>query len=118
MVKVKSKDAKWKDERIEWKDPIEPNAFCDLFAAQVLASNRSKGSLKKEGYDEVIKYLNGMSQVVSHLQVKSKWDHLRNQWKVWNQLFEQETRLGYDHDTGKINVSNEWWERKLKVSLL
>ena len=55
MDKGKSKDAERKDERIEWKDPIELKAFCDLCAAQVLVGNKSGGSLKKEGYDEVIK---------------------------------------------------------------
>ena len=87
MDKGKSKDAERKDERIEWKDPIELKAFCDLCAAQVLAGNKSGGSLKKEGYDDMIKQLNEMNKVVTHLQVKNKWDHLRSQWKVWKQLF-------------------------------
>ena len=52
---MKSKDAEWKNEEIEWKDLVELKAFCDLCVAQVLASNRSGGSLKKERYDEVIK---------------------------------------------------------------
>ena len=64
--------------------------------------------MKKEGYDEVIKQLNEMNKVVTHLQVKNKWDHLRSQWKVWKQLFKHETRLGYDPDTRKIDASDEW----------
>ena len=59
-----------------------------------------------------------MNKVVTHLQVKNKWDHLRSQWKVWKQLFEREIRLDYDPDTEKIDASDEWWERTLKVSLL
>ena len=58
-----------------------------------------------------------MNKLVAHLQVKNKLDHLRRQQKVWKWLFEHETGLGYDPDTGKIDASDEWWERKLKVSL-
>ena len=43
---------------------------------------------------------------------------MRNVWKVWKQLFERETRLDYDYDTGKIDASDEWWKRKIKASLL
>ena len=56
-----------------------------------------------------------INKVVSQVQIKNKWDHLR---KVWKQLFEYKTRLGYDPNTGKIDETNEWWERKIKVSLL
>ena len=49
-----------------------------------------------------------MNKVVTHLQVKNKWDHLRSQWKVWKQLFKHETRLGYDPDIRKIDASDEW----------
>ena len=66
----------------------------------------------------MIKQLGEMGKVVTHLQVKNKWDHLRKQWKTWKQLFECETRLGYDLDTGRIKVTDEWWTQKLKVSSL
>ena len=29
---MKSKDAEWKNEEIEWKDLVELKAFCDLCA--------------------------------------------------------------------------------------
>ena len=48
-----------------------------------------------------------MNKVVTHLQVKNKWDHLRSQWKVSKQLFEREIRLDYDPNTEKIDVSDE-----------
>ncbi|KAM3685305.1 hypothetical protein ACB094_11G108900 [Castanea mollissima] len=58
--------------------------------------------------------LSEMNKVVTHLQVKNKWDHLRGQCKVWKRLFEHETGLGYDPNIGKIDASDERWERKLK----
>ena len=65
MVKGKSKDTIQKDDRTEWKDLIELKALCDLCAAQVLAGNRSRGYLRKEGYVEVIKQLMLINKVVS-----------------------------------------------------
>ena len=50
------------------------------------------------------------------MQFKNKWDHLRKQWKTWKECFEQDTRLGYDSVTGKLEASDEWWTQKLQVS--
>ena len=52
-------------------------AFCDLCAAQVLEGNRNGGFLRNERVDVAIKQLSEMGKVVSHLQFKNKWDHLR-----------------------------------------
>ena len=73
MVKGKLKDT-GNDVRIEWKDPTELKAFCDLCAAQVLEGKRNEGFLRKEGVDAVIKQLSEIGKVVSHLQFKNKWD--------------------------------------------
>ena len=73
MVKGKSKDT-GNDVRIEWKDPMELKAFCDLCVAQVLEGKRNEGFLRKEGADAVIKQLSEIGKVVSHLQFKNKWD--------------------------------------------
>ena len=95
---------------------MELKPFCDLCAAQVLEGKRNGGFFRKEGVDAVIKQLSEMGKLVSHLQCKNKWDHLRKAWKVWKQLFEYETGLGYDLDTERIEAINEWWDQKLKVS--
>ena len=76
MVKGKLKDA-GNDVRTEWKDPMKLKAFCDLCAAQVLEGNRNGGFLRNERVDVAIKQLSEMGKVVSHLQFKNKWDHLR-----------------------------------------
>ena len=97
---------------------MELKPFCDLCAAQVLEGKRNGGFFRKEGVDAVIKQLSEMGKLVSHLQCKNKWDHLRKAWKVWKQLFECETGLGYDPNTEKTVATDEWWIRKLKVSRL
>ena len=52
----------------------------------------------------MIKQLSEMGKVVSHLQFKNKWDHLKKSCKVWKQLVKCETGLGYDPDTGRIEA--------------
>ena len=73
---------------------------------------------EKEGVEAVIKQLGEMGKVVTHMQFKNKWDHLRKQWKAWKECFERETGLGYDSVIGKIEANVKWWTRKLKVSSL
>ncbi|XP_050289967.1 uncharacterized protein LOC126728140 [Quercus robur] len=55
-----------------------------------------------------------MGKVVTHLQFKNKWDHLRKQWKAWKECFDRETGLGYDSVTGKLEASDEWWTQKIE----
>ena len=117
MGKGKSKDA-GNEVRIGWKDPTELKAFCDLCAAQVLDGKRSEWYFRKEGVEAMIKQLGEMGKVVTHMQFKNKWDHLRKQWKTWNEVFECETGLRYDPITGKIKASDEWQTRKLEISSL
>ncbi|XP_050241389.1 L10-interacting MYB domain-containing protein-like [Quercus robur] len=108
MGKGKSNDA-GNDVRTGCKDPTELKTFCDLCTAQVLDGKRSGGYLRKEEVDVVIKQLGEMGKVVTHMQFKTKWDHLRKQWKSWKEVFEHETGLGYDPVTGKIEATDEWW---------
>ena len=59
-----------------------------------------------------------MGKVVTHLQIKNKWDHLKKRWKDYNRCFDNETRLGYDAGTGTLEAPNEWWTQKIAVSSL
>ena len=118
MVKEKSKDGGSNDPRADRKDPKELQAFCQFCAAQVIAGKRKGVFLTKTGVDKVIEQLGDMGEVVTHLQVKNKWDHLRKGWKDYNQCFDNETGLGYDAGTGMLEASDKWWTRKIAVSSL
>jgi len=107
MGKGKSKDG-GNDARTGWKEPAELKAFCDLCAAQILDS-KSGGFLKREGVDAVIKQLGKMGKVMTHMQFRNKWDHLRKQWKMYKECFERDTGLGIDSITGKLEANDEWW---------
>nr|POF16939.1 dihydropyrimidinase [Quercus suber] len=71
------------------------------------------GFLSKIRVAEVIRQLGEMNKVVTWLQVKNKWDHLRKRWKNYNKCLEKETGLGYDLVTGMFDAPEEWWNRKI-----
>ena len=118
MVKQKkSMDGGSNDERANWKDPKELEAFCRFCAIQVMEGQRkATGFLSKYGINEVIRQLGEMGKVVTWLQIKNKWDHLRKRWKNYNKFLENETGLGYDPGTGMFDTPNEWWNQKIAVS--
>ena len=118
MVKQKkSMDGGSNDERANWKDPKELEAFCRFCAIQVMEGQRkATGFLSKYGINEVIRQLGEMGKVVTWLQIKNKWDHLRKRWKNYNKFLENETGLGYDPGTRMFDTPNEWWNRKIAVS--
>ena len=118
MVKQKkSMDCGSNDERANWKDPKELEAFCRFCAIQVMEGQRkATGFWSKYGINEVIRQLGEMGKVVTWLQIKNKWDHLRKRWKNYNKFLENETGLGYDPGTGMFDTPNEWWNRKIAVS--
>ena len=118
MVKQKkSVEGGSNDERADWKDLKELEAFCRFCAVQVMEGQRNAtGFLSKIGVNEVIRQLGEMGKVVTSLQIKNKWDHLRKRWKIYNKCLEKETGLGYDPGTGRFDATDEWWNRKIAVS--
>ena len=64
----------------------------------------------------MIRQLGEMGKVVTWLQIKNKWDHLRKRWKNYNKCLEKETGLGYDPGTGMFDAPDEWWNQKIVVS--
>ena len=46
---------------------------------------------------------------------KNKYDTMRKDWRHWKSLKQSETGIGWDPKSGKIDATNEWWQRKIKV---
>uniref|UniRef100_A0A7N2L481 Myb/SANT-like domain-containing protein n=1 Tax=Quercus lobata TaxID=97700 RepID=A0A7N2L481_QUELO len=113
MVKEKSKDGGSNDPRADWKDLKELQAFCEFCAVQVIDDKRKGGFLTKTGVDAVIEQLGAKGKVVTHLQIKNKWDLLKKGWKQYNECFDNDTGLGYDAGTGMLEASEEWLTRKI-----
>ena len=79
MVKQKkSMEGGSNAEKADWKDPKELEAFCWFYAIQVMEGQRkATGFLTKIGANEVTRQLSEIGKVVTWLQIKNKWDHLK-----------------------------------------
>ncbi|XP_050242166.1 uncharacterized protein LOC126691139 [Quercus robur] len=72
--------------------------------AMMRYGKRKGGFLTKTGVDVVIEQLGAMGKVVTYLQIKNKWDHLRKWWKQYNECFDNETGFSYDAGTGMLKA--------------
>jgi len=45
-------------------------------------------------------------------------DNLKNNWKEWDNLVGKEIGLGWVIEKKTIQVSAEWWDRKMKVFII
>ena len=92
--------------------------FCNLCMEQIQAGNRTKGaSFSTKGWINLVtKFCDETSQNYDKDQLKSRWDVLKGDWRVWEQLKNLDTSLGWDVVKGTIDASDDWWDRKLKVS--
>jgi hypothetical protein len=43
---------------------------------------------------------------------------MKKDWRIWRFLKFGETGLGWDPVTGKLSCSDDWWDRKIKVSFV
>lgn len=74
-------------------------------------------TLTKIGWRDVIAQFNSSSDQKNHDkgQFKNKWNNLRKDWCAWHNLFQHETRIGFDYDTNNLRADTEWWDAKEKV---
>ena len=85
---------------------------------QIQAGNRTKGaSFSTKGWSNLVtKFCNQTGQNYDKNQLKSRWDVLKGDWRVWEQLRNLDIGLGWDVVKGMIDASDDWWDRNLKVS--
>jgi hypothetical protein len=102
---------------MEWTD--EYNAIVsELMAEQVRKGNRPNTHLNTLGYTEVMDRFYQMTGIeLSKIQVKNKWDRLKNDWSIWQKLVRKQTGTGWDSTRGVISMDNEWWKKMKKVSV-
>ena len=80
--------------------------------------NRSRGAaFSTESWTNLVtKFCDETGQNYDRDQLKSRWDVLKGDWRVWEQLRNLDTGLGWDAVKGTILATDDWWSRKLKVS--
>ncbi|XP_025799548.1 L10-interacting MYB domain-containing protein-like [Panicum hallii] len=71
---------------IDW-NAVNTRELCKLFAEQVRRGNRPNTYLNSVGYAEVEKGMKDRLGIeVSKLQIKNKWDKLKEDFKAWKKL--------------------------------
>ena len=49
------------------------------------------------------------------LEAKNKFDYMKKVWRVWCELRNSETGLGWSYAVGTVTGTDEWWDMKIKV---
>ena len=92
------------------------NLFCELCVKEVEGGQRPGTHFTKVGWENLIKNFKiNTGKTYDKVQLKNKWDSLKNDWKLWKQLIGKETGLGWKNQKRTIDASDEWWDKKLEV---
>lgn len=101
---------------MDWTDWYT-TLVCDLFAEQVRKGNRPNTHLNNVGFSEVSdRFFQSTAIMLSKIQLKNKWDKLRRDFTAWRKLMRKQTGVGFNWDSGTINMDKEWWKKIVKVS--
>ena len=101
-----------------WDNPKWTTTFGKLCVKQIEAENRTKGaSFSTKGWINLVtKFCDETGLNYDKDQLKSRWDVLKGDWRVWEELKNLDAGLGWDAVKGTIDASDDWWDWKLKVS--
>lgn len=100
----------------EWNNE-NTRIVCELFVEQVEAGNRPNTHLNNPGYTLVIaKFAKKTGLQYKKMQLKNKWDKLKNDYNIWRKLRTKETGLGWDYEKKTIKATPERWKNLKKVS--
>ena len=108
-----------KKARAYWDiNPTWTTTFCNLCVEQIQVGNRTKGACfnTKSQFNLVTKFYDETGQNYDKDQLKNRWDVLKGDWKVWEQLRNLGMGLGSDAVKGTIATPDNWQDLKLKVS--
>ncbi|XP_025823605.1 L10-interacting MYB domain-containing protein-like [Panicum hallii] len=78
----------------------------------VCRGNHPNTYLNSVGYAEVEKGMKDRLGIeVSKLQIKNKWDKLKEDFKAWKKLLLRQTGTGWCPIKGTIVMDDEWWKK-------
>ena len=121
MGKKTTSNLEVKKARADWDiNPTWTATFCNLCVEQIQVGNRTKyaGFSTKGWFNLVTKFCNETGQNYDKDQLKSRWDVLKGDWRVWERLRNLDTGLGWDAVKGTIAAPDNWWDLKLLVSIV
>ena len=101
---------------IDWHSE-NTRVLCMLFVEQVGKGNRPNTHLNALGYTEVEKGFKEKTRiVVTKVQIKNKWDKLKEDFKAWKKQMLRQTGTGWDPIKKTIVMDDEWWKKARAIS--
>ena len=101
---------------IDWNSE-NTRVLCMLFAEQVGKGNWPNTHLNALGYAEVEKGFKERTGIVAtKVQIKNKWDKLKEDFKAWKKLMLRQTGTGWDPIKKTIAMDDEWWKKTRAIS--
>ncbi|XP_050241148.1 L10-interacting MYB domain-containing protein-like [Quercus robur] len=90
-------------------DPSWTTTFCILCVEQIEAGNRTKGvAFSPKGWINLVtKFYDETGLNYDKDQLKSSWDVLKLDWRMWEKLKSLDTSLGWDAVKGAIDASDD-----------
>nr|KAJ0205631.1 hypothetical protein LSAT_V11C500233590 [Lactuca sativa] len=88
--------------------------FCEVCIDYITKNGRGQLMRWREMTDL---FAEKISKQFNLKSLKKKYDSMKKDWRLWKILKIGETGLGLNTTTGKLDCSDEWWDRKLKVLL-
>lgn len=95
---------------ITWNDEYVVS-FCDVCINFITKHGRGQTFRWREIHDQFTDKIGIRCYLKS---LKNKYDSMKKDWRLWKYLKRGETGLGWNSTTGKLDCSDEWWEKKLK----
>ena len=111
MGKKTTSNPEVKKAKADWDiNPTRTTNFSNLCVEQIQAENRTKGAgfSSKGWFNLVTKFCNETGQNYDKDQLKNRWDVLKGDWKVWEQLRNLSTGLGSDAVKSTIATPDNW----------
>ncbi len=106
------------------KRPRLPPAFkwdeekIDFLLHMVIEYHLVNGRDQKILWDNITPRFDvAMNVKCNHDTLRNKHTALKREYSAWMDLKNLQTGLGWDNAKGTIDASEDWWEKKMKVSL-
>ncbi|KAK8957665.1 hypothetical protein KSP39_PZI001098 [Platanthera zijinensis] len=81
--------------------------FCDLCIKEIELGNRPTTHFSRDGWNNLMnKFCERTGKSYDQKQMKNKWDQLKKEWKLWRELKQGETGLGWNSTRKTIDASN------------
>ncbi|GLT87390.1 hypothetical protein SLE2022_054760 [Rubroshorea leprosula] len=91
-------------------DAFTTKIFCEICVEEVIAGNRPNSTFNRLGWTNVEKKFNERTNKhYLYKQLRNRWDALKSDWVLWNQLLKRETGLGWNHEKGTIDATPQRW---------